>query len=275
MGELAVESIALSALLSLAALVTLIVIAVRLYNNRVLRREGLVWLQAMRVLITHLQRHRGLSSGFLCGDLSLGQPLEEVQRHISRDFSHIASDGTWIAQLELWQNITQHWARLAGSYSRLPIARSIEQHNRLIQSALALTDEIALRYRLHTGGGRQMWRELLSLAEDLGQLRALGTAVVTQAQNPQSQSERPSLDGVQRALRRVRRSLERAEGGRRLDENTQACVEDLLRFVEATLLRGSITVSSADFYRTATEAVEVVYNHFDSELMSVVRRLRP
>lgn len=41
-------------------------------------------------------------------DLLLSQPLEEVQRPISRDFRGISRDSDWIVGLGLLQNITQH-----------------------------------------------------------------------------------------------------------------------------------------------------------------------
>src|SRR5690606_21551222 len=105
--------------------------------------RGVLWLQAMRLLITHVQRHRGLSAGVLSGDRSLQSNMEEVRLQVSRDFEQIGSVGDWVKEHSGWQSITQHCARLAGNVYQLSLSRSIDQLNRLITNILAFVDEIA------------------------------------------------------------------------------------------------------------------------------------
>ncbi len=259
--------------LAAAGLVAAIYISMR--NTRHLRAEGLVWLQALRALITHLQHHRGLTSGVVGGDASLQAQLEDVQIQISLDFGAINSLGAWIKQHELWQYITQHWARLARNIYQLPVTRSIDQHNRLIRSTLLLVDEVAARFHLQVDHGGHLWRDLLSLAEDLGHVRALGTAIAAGAGKMAMLEEARARDSLQKSLRAVARTLNLPRCQAKLNSEEQSCMIEFLAYTDAHLLHGSPQVAAADFYAAATAVVDVVYTRFDAELLSMARRLNP
>lgn len=54
-----------SVVLMLAALM---MATLRHFSARQQQEQGVLWLQALRMLITHIQRHRGLAAGVLAGD---------------------------------------------------------------------------------------------------------------------------------------------------------------------------------------------------------------
>lgn len=246
----------------------------RHYHARQLQAQGVLWLQALKMLITHIQRHRGLSSGALAGDQVLQLKLSEMQQQVSRDFEHIGSVGEWIKNTS-WQGITQHWARLAGNIYRLTIPGSLDQHNRLIKSILALIDDLALVHHLHHGSAfkASIWRNLLTLAEYIGQVRAIGTALTAHGYNwddgahGRARRDLEALDQDIIALLDTPRCRS-ALGAESLQE-----ILDFLSYVDCNILREGPIVSAADFYNVATNTLDKLYERFDEELAEINRRL--
>ncbi len=171
------------------ALVILIVVAVvtkrvRLEQRSKRQATGIYWLQSLRVLLSHVQQHRGLTTGYLGGDKSLEPKIFQLQRSVSQDVKSITKSDPWMEDNERWKNITQHWARLAGKYQEHTKENNLNQHNKLIQSILYLIDEMAEEHDLllvKSKNGKPLhfiWRELLMASECIGQARAIGSGVV-------------------------------------------------------------------------------------------------
>lgn len=256
-------------------LVVLIVAFVRHQAARQQQTQGVLWLQAMRMLITHIQRHRGISSAYLSGNNNFRSQMEEMQLQVSRDFEQISSVGDWIKTHNGWLLITQHWARLAGNVTRLPVERSIDQHNKLIKNILVLVDEIAVSHYLsgQSGFKSALWRELLTLAELLGQLRALGTVLTTQGGNWEAELPPQTGQRVQSSIQEIVNTLEGPRCRSGIDPDLLQKILDFLSFIDSNLLSEGPITSSENFYQVATQAIDQVYDQFDDELSSVNRRL--
>lgn len=154
-------------------------------SQRKKRQEtGVYWLQSLRVLLSHVQQHRGLTTGYLNGDKALEPKIFQLQRSVSQDINGISRVDAWMTENERWQNITQHWARLAGKFASNTTENNLNQHNKLIQSILFLIDEMAEEHDLLLVKSRNdkplhfIWRELLMASECIGQARAIGSGVV-------------------------------------------------------------------------------------------------
>ncbi len=254
--------------------VVLMVAFIRHQAARQQQTQGVLWLQAMRMLITHIQRHRGISAGVLSGDLSLKPRLEEVQIQVSRDFEQIGGVGDWIKSHHGWQSITQHWARLAGNVHRLQVERNIDQHNRLIKNILVLVDEIAVKHYLgsHSGLRSGIWRDLLTLAEYLGQIRAVGTVITAYGDqvNSSSASARKEL---QKLVQDVLATLESPQCRGGLDAELLQEVIDLLSYVDTRILGEGPMAGPSDYYAIVTRVIDMLYEQFDHELSNVNQRL--
>lgn len=259
-------------------LILLAVIALVIQRHRAARQQqeqGVIWLQAMRMLLTHIQRHRGLSSGVLSGDKTLKATLDETQQQVSRDFDHIAKVGDWVKQHPGWQSITQHWARLAGNVYGLAPARAIDQHNRLIKNILVFVDDIAGAHHLTSLGGARanIWRELLTLAEYVGQARAIGTALSASGDRLGSAGFAQARRDLQSIHAAIMATLEAPRCRNNLDAANLQSILDFLSYVDTHLLQDGPEISSREYYKAATQTLDRLYERFDEELAKVGRRL--
>lgn len=259
-------------------LLVIIIIVVALLRHQAARQrqaQGILWLQAMRLLITHVQRHRGLSSGVLSGDGALVTPLTEVQAQVSRDFELISGVGEWVKDHDGWQAITQHWARLAGNLGRLTMRQNLDQHNRLIKNVLVFVDDIAQAHYLYplSGNRADIWRDLLTLAEYIGQARALGTSIAACSAQGDAEGRERSCQGLQALQQVILNTLEspRYRAGVRADDLQS--VLDFLTYLDSELLSDNLSVSASDFYSVATQTLDRIYERFDAELIQANRRL--
>jgi hypothetical protein len=230
--------------------------------------QGVRWLQAMRILLTHIQKHRGLSAGIISGDRSLLPQLEEVQHLISRDLAHIASVGEWVKDNLNWLAVTAHWARLAGRLYSMSLFNNIDQHNRLIKNILVFVDDIAIEHYLtkDVRGAPNNWRELLEAAECVGQVRALGTALTAGGKYFEfALKTRAELIHVMLGLQEL---LEKTN----LPVAQQYSVGELLSYIKSRVLT-SEQASATDFFACATECLDSIFLAFDSELIRAQQKL--
>ena len=262
----------------LVLLVAVSLIAVGIFRNKAAREQqaqGLVWLQAMRTLISHVQRHRGLASGVLAGDVGLHSQLEQMQKQVSRDFQQIALLGEWIGTQQDWNLITQHWARLAGNIALLEVDRCMDQHNRLIKNILVFVDEIANAHYLgesNSDNRGASWREILSLAELIGQVRAIGTVMA--AQGNYGDAGLKNRKRIQNVLQEIISRLESPVCQASLTEKAFQEILNFLEFADSRLLQEGSTVSASEFFTDVTVTLEHLYDCFDDQLTRINRRLR-
>lgn len=257
-------------------LITLLaVVVMRHQTARQKQVQGVIWLQAMRMLLTHIQRHRGLSSGLLSGDKSLASQMEETQKQVSRDFTHITSVGEWVKQHQGWQGITQHWARLAGNVHHLPMQQSLDQHNRLIKNILVFVDDIASAHHLSSASGARsnIWRELLTLAEFVGQARAFGTALCASGQPLGSLLFEKTQKNLQEINTSILMTLEAPRCRNNLDAINLQNILNFLAYIDTHILQEGPVVSAKEFYKVATQTLDKLYERFDVELSKVNSRL--
>jgi hypothetical protein len=248
----------------------LIVLGYYLRRQLICRQQlqGVRWLQAMRILLAHIQKHRGLSAGMISGDRSLSGQLEEAQQLISRDLAHIANVGDWVKDNVNWLAVTAHWARLAGRLNSTGLFNSIDQHNRLIKNILVFIDDIAIEHYLtkDVRGAPNNWRELLEAAESVGQARALGTALA-------AGGKYFDLALKTRAeLVQVMISLEELLEKTHLPLLQKQAVSELLTYIKTRIL---VTdhASAGDFFSCATECLDSILLAFDNELSRVHENL--
>lgn len=267
-----------NALLQIVSIMSVLVVVgfatARHYMARHKQAQGVLWLQAMRTLVTHIQRHRGLSAGYLSGMTTLKEDVESVQRQVSQDFEQISSVGEWIREHPEWQSITQHWARLAGNLANLPAARSMDQHTRLIKNILTLVDEIAAQHYLgvQTAPRLGSWRDLLALAELIGQVRAVGTAICAQHEHWETHFFNGAAKDLLSLTQEVFATLETPRCRHSLSPQLFQEVLDLLAYVDTYVLSEGPLISAPVFYQRVTETIDVLYTQFDSALTAVNRR---
>ena len=181
-----------SLLITIALVLFVLVWCVKAQQKKQKRAQGIIWLQALRSMLMHIQRHRALTTAMLSGNNTLAIELEASQNSISRDLAHIALVGDWIKDNPEWLAITAHWARLAGRYQQLNVSQNLDQHTKLIKGVLVFIDDVAIALNLqaprqeHRLNVQTSWRYLLNLTEALGQLRAVGLAYIASFERGES-----------------------------------------------------------------------------------------
>jgi hypothetical protein len=271
--ELVSVSVVFGALAAVIVVIVALFWCVRRQHHKQKRTQGIIWIQALRSMLMHIQRHRGLSATFLAGEHALVSELEASQRCVSRDLGHIALVGDWIKDNPHWEAITAHWARLAGQYQRLDVRKNLDQHNRLIKSILVFIDDVADEHFLTPvrGHARASWRNLLSVAEDLGQIRAVGMAYIACLEcGENSPRMRNSLQAL---VSEFEACLEQGAAELTLSKEEQQQARDFVHNYPLALLVNPASCPVTHYYQAATEVMDALYLHFDDELMQVQRTL--
>lgn len=265
------ESGSLLAVVVLVAVLSLMFLFAVLYYRRSLRlqkqRLGLKLLASFRVLLTHVQQHRGLCNGYLCGGTGLQAEIEDLQNRVSRNFADISLIDVNLEGGERWQSITQHWARLAGNFRRLDPDNSLSQHNQLIKNILYLIDDVAREYQLLLLRNDEQqplhlfWRELLSAAEYIGQARAIGTGVA--AADYCDNLARIRLQYLCGQIESHCNNLWQEIGS---SEGAPEAVTQLIDTIKFRILGQTPDISAADFFSIATQAIDILLDQFDQLL---------
>jgi len=236
----------------------------RLSNLRQRQKVGLSWLQSLRVLLADMQRHRGLTTGYLNGDVTLKHDIEQLQHSVGRDITKISAIDPWMEANGRWHAITQHWARLAGRYAKNTAENNMNQHIALIQNLLYLIDDMAQEHELLSLCGRDgkplrlAWRELLLAAEFVGQARALGVGITT--------SQR--CDSVNRIrlkylCQKVEENTARVWQQITPVNDSEAKVEALLSCINSDIIKDRPTIAPQAFFLLASDALDGLHGHYD------------
>ncbi len=259
------------------ALVVLVVVAkkVRLDQREKRQATGVFWLQSLRVLLSHVQQHRGLTTGYLNGDQSLGPKIFQLQRAVSQDVNSITKADPWMEENERWKNVTQHWARLSGKYQENSKENNLNQHNKLIQSILFLIDEMAEEHDLLLVKSRNgkplhfIWRELLMASECIGQARAIGSGVVASKEcdsvsrirlNYLSEKVKESTDLV---WEEIPPSVDQREK-----------LNTLLTCINSRVITDTPDIMVATFFEIATKALDSLHEQYDDVLENLTLKDR-
>ena len=232
--------------------------------------EGLVRLQALRELLSHVQKHRGLSSGYLHGDYSLLDTIQQLQSTVVRDIHSIAKIAGNIETDDHWNNITQHWARLSANFSKNTTENNLDQHNKLIQSILYLIEETADRHDLlkleteEIKALRFVWKELLTAAECIGQARAIGTGVAAAGECDNVSRVRLSL-----LQQKIEETSSLAWTGIPASDNQKNQLHALLRCIEERLLNKTPNISANDYFLQCTAVMDTLYSQYDRAIINL------
>jgi methyl-accepting chemotaxis protein len=200
-------------LVGLIALVMLAVPSALVLQDRIgqwstARKElaGLPSLNATLSLIRLTQQHRGFSAGMLAGNQAMVEKRQAKQSEVESAAAAVqASLGTLGADrissdLAAW---TARWKALSDEVSgrKIPAAQSFARHNALIVDALALLEDISHECGLVFEADPATYflqaavlSPLPKVTEDLGQMRARGTVLLTRGEV--SAEDKVRLEGM-------------------------------------------------------------------------------
>lgn len=222
--------------------------------------QGLAYVKALRVLLTHIQQHRGLTTGFLSGNRELSGDIAQLEKRIAGDLQELKALGSWLKNNSLWLNILDHWSRLSRRYSENDINENLRQHNLLISHLMYLIDDVAEAHRLQRKVAQanepEDWRELLVIAEVIGQARALGTGVAAQGQCT-------SVQRIQlyHLCHKIEQHLQQP-----LPDTIRVAVKQLLACIQSDMVLDRPVISAQDYFKLASSSLDQVLKLFDGQI---------
>jgi hypothetical protein len=137
--------------------------------------------------------------------------------------------------------------------------KNFKQHNILIANLLYLIDDIADVHHLSKITGDAMdtdWRYLLSVAEYIGQARALGTGVAA----------RGECSGVLRIQLNHLRNKIASSVDSSWPDKSRIEIQQLLRCIETQLIGERPSIQAGDYFTLATRCIEHVLEQFDRQI---------
>lgn len=242
------------------------------------RKQGLKLLQALRMMLKHLQLHRGLTAIYLAGDKTVLQNLKSAGRSISEDLNMLASMDADLIATEDWQGMSSHWARLSVAASRYGVYENYDQHSKLIHALLeqirGLIHGYGLSLRSDSGSREPVfWYELLCMGEKLGQLRALGVICLSQSNYTNGAARLNQLcrtkviDGIGELEHMLKGRSLQVKLGARTCEN----IKDFLVLAELDIGQNQLVLGAKEYFDKASAALDLVYRVLDDEMQRLVR----
>jgi len=152
-------------------------------TNKKKQLEGLNILKNYRTILTLLQQHRGLTTAYLNGGDILLKRITPLEEKINNQIQQIDSEEEWLKNNLMWLGIKDHWKRLLNNYNNYESEHNFRQHCNLIINLLKLIEYCAEQHDLRGLFSKNLknvdfiWSQLLITAENIGQIRAIGTSI--------------------------------------------------------------------------------------------------
>lgn len=232
------------------------------------QKIGLMWLILLRDFLSHIQQHRGLTTGYLNGDLSLEHRINELQIKLDSDITEIYSIDSWMFDNENWRSIVDHWGRLKENVKTNTIDNNLVQHGKLIRNILYIIEEMAEDHKLlqldniDQYGVDFIWKNLLEATEYMGQARALGTGI--SASKVCGSVEKIKLNYL---MGKIKESEKLIIGVFPNTESVHFNIGLLLDTIEKNFFQNDDSqhlISANEYFDLATKALNGVYSEYDS-----------
>ena len=221
--------------------------------------RGVEYIRSLRCFLTLIQQHRGLTTGYINGNRIVAPDIEILHVRINRIVEEIAQQGSWVREKTKWSSMVDHWERLAIGYLHENADNNFKQHNIFIANLLYLIEDVADAHHLTRMGGAPLdtdWRYLLSIAEYIGQVRALGTGVA--ARGECSSVMRIQLNHLRN---KIAGSIDVA-----WPEKSRKEIKSLLTCIESRLMIEKPSISASDYFSQATRCIDHVLEQFDRQI---------
>lgn len=222
-------------------------------------------------LVINLQQHRGMCSAWLSGDASFLPRIREKQALIDTLFPALQSDARHEGSRHApcfngndFSLFIYRWRTLVEELANKQPEQSIAEHSYLIAQVLNWLAALGeARLEPLAGAGDQVGRvgnyarRLPTLAESLGQARAIGSSVAARhACSPVARVRLMFLIGRAEAL--LEQSIQANDGGR-VAQQARVAIGDLTHTVRTCmLLSDGVSVSPENYFAIATKAIDSV-----------------
>ncbi len=241
----------------------LIFIAVSIRHSKRQRErlfsQGIQYIKPLRVLLTYVQRHRGMTTAIINGDLQAQAEIDTIATEVNKTLQQIESFGSWMNHNTKWMSLVDHWERLSKAYEQADTDNNFRQHNILIANILYLIEDVADDHYLLKKSGTNTdtdWRHLLSIAEYIGQARALGMGV--------------AIKGECTNVLRVQLNHLRHKIACNIEpswpEKARSDILYLLYCIDTKLVIDKPNIAAMEYFNVATRCIEHVLEQFDQQI---------
>jgi len=221
--------------------------------------QGIKYIKPLRLLLTNVQRHRGMTTAYINGDLQAKAEIDAISLMVDKTFQQIESFGDWMLINSKWSSLLDHWARLSKAYEQADADNNFRQHNILIANILYLIEDVADEHYLlknSTSNTDTDWRHLLSIAEYIGQARALGMGVAVKGEC--TNILRVQLNHLRH---KIACNIEPS-----WPEKARNDINFLLFCIDTKLVVDVPSIPAAEYFQLATRCIEHVLEQFDQQI---------
>jgi len=232
------------------------------------QKTGVIWLKCLRDFLENIQKHRGLSTAYINGAVENKATIETLQLAVNENIESVKNTGPWIQNSERWTLIIEHWQRLERTaLSNRDPDNNLLQHNKMIQNALYLVEEMADEHALFELQESMqhsiefLWRDLLHVIEYLGQARAIGSGITSKRKC--SSVERIRMNYLYIKIQESCASmLPHLANGAEVERE----VSSMLVTIQENLLGAKCSIDTPKYFSMATKTIEFLYAQYDCTL---------
>jgi len=226
-------------------------------------QTGIVYLKKLRIFLTYIQQHRGLTNGFFHGNSFSAGDIEKLELRIGEAIVDIQNVDGWMRQSGKWESLVDHWQRIRFYFKSSNAEINLKQHNNLIANLLYLIDDLAFAHHLGKfsliDADDADWRKLLFVAEYLGQARALGAGVA--AKGMCTNVLRVQLNHL---VAKIESNI-----NPEWTEISRSDFHTFLTIIQQQIIADPPTISADEYFRIATLCIEHVLVEFDRQVEKI------
>lgn len=251
-------------------------------------RMGLKYSYFLGDILKDIQKHRGITSALLSGDISSKEKQLDMQAHVGAEIGAIDTIdqrfGYSLKTTEKWRDIKKRWNELKERVPNLSAQESFDLHTVLIGDILSFIHYVAETSNLIFDPQPDTYYlvdalvlKLPTLSEDLGQARALGSGIA--ARKVLSDDDRITLRilylEIKSAVDVNNRGFEtafRENPGLQLKlekyvTDSVNAINEFLKILDRELIKAErIEIEADDYFQIATKAIDAVFTTYDETI---------
>ena len=248
--------------------------------------KGVTYLQSARMPLQYIQQHRGMTAAYLNGASEFKPRIMSKRQDVDK----------YLAQLQQTENelgealktkgstgkLVRQWETIKANSLNQKVGEAIKAHSKLVADILALmstvadNSEITLDPKLDTYYmGAALISSLPNLMENMGQARAVGSAIAAKGEFSQKSYVKISvlLSNIDNYATQLAAGLAAAVAenevikhdlGSMIEANNKAVSEMKYLLQDELIKPEKITISSDEVFNTATHAINGSYKLFDA-----------
>lgn len=257
----------------------------KIKKQKTLCKQALDNIAHIKLLISAIQTHRGLSSALLNGDQGKQTILVTIGQQVNSEIKYLGEKCT-LDKNGRWGSFIDHWGRFKKNDKARDAENSFKQHTQLIANLLYLLEDEAERGHLNAGSFPKLpnigfvWRELPVTTEIIGQSRAIGTGVATSKRCSSVHKIRLSFlqQNMQKTINSTLPKLSSLEHftneHTKLLEAAKLKMEFLSNTIERELISiEQVSINQDEYFALATEsinALDEIFNHQVEQIQQII-----